>query len=279
MRVLVTGAGGLLGGELVRQLGQRGHEGIACDRRMLDITDAARARDVVLRSSPDAVLHCAAFTNVDAAESAPSDAYRVNVDGTQNVARAAAEAGARFMYVSTDYVFDGEATEPYRPDSRPNPLGVYGKSKLGGEEAARLAGNWIVGRVSWVYGRGGSNFGSRVLERARAGETIRAFTDLFSAPTWVSDAAATLLTLFERSAPSGVYHANNASGTTWYDFALAALTGAAVEATVEPTSIADANLPAVRPRYSVMDVSATEAIVGPMRCWSDALTAAVAGGL
>ncbi|HSK19330.1 MAG TPA: dTDP-4-dehydrorhamnose reductase [Longimicrobiales bacterium] len=279
MRILVTGAGGLLGRDVVRQLGQRGHEAIACDRRMLDITDAARAGEVVLRSAPDAVLHCAAFTNVDAAESSPDDAFRVNVDGTENIARAAAAAGARFMYVSTDYVFDGESAQPYRPDAARNPLSVYGRSKLGGEDAARLAGDWIVARVSWVYGRGGSNFGSRALDRARAGETLRAFTDLLSVPTWVSDAAATLLTLFERSAPSGVYHANNAGGATWYDFALAALAAAGVEATVEPTSIADANLPATRPRYSVMDVSATAALVGPVRTWSDALTAAVAGGL
>ncbi|HSJ32915.1 MAG TPA: dTDP-4-dehydrorhamnose reductase [Longimicrobiales bacterium] len=279
MRILVTGAGGLLGREVVRQLGERGHTAIACDRLALDITDATNARDVVLRSAPDAVLHCAAFTNVDAAESSPELAFRVNVDGTENVARAAAEAGARFMYVSTDYVFNGEATEPYKPDSKPNPLSVYGRSKLGGEEAARLAGDWIVARVSWVYGRGGSNFGSRALDRARAGETLRAFTDLLSVPTWVSDAASTLLTLFERSAPSGVYHANNAGGATWYDFALAALAGAGVEATVEPTSIDDVRLPAARPRYSVMDVSETEKLVGPVRTWSDALAAAVAGGL
>ena len=279
MRVLVTGAGGLLGREVVRQLGERGHQAVPCDRRMLDITDAARAREVVLRSAPDAVLHCAAFTNVDAAESSPSDAYRVNVDGTANVARAAGEAGARFMYVSTDYVFDGEATEPYRPDSPTNPLSVYGKSKLGGEEAARLAGDWLVGRVSWVYGRGGSNFGSRVLERARAGEPIRAFTDLFSVPTWVSDAATTLLTLFECSAPSGVYHANNAGGTTWYDFACEALELAGISATVERTSVADVDLPAVRPRYSVLGVAETEHVIGSVRDWREALRGAVGSGL
>src|SRR5690606_32306022 len=128
----------------------RGHEAVACDRRMLDITDAARAREVVLRSAPDAIVHCAAFTNVDAAESSPELAFRVNEEGTANMARAAAEAGSRFMCVSTDYVFDGEATEPYKPDAPTNPLSVYGKSKLGGEEAARLAGDWMVARVSWV---------------------------------------------------------------------------------------------------------------------------------
>lgn len=277
--MLVTGAGGLLGREVVRQLAERRHDVVACNRRTLDITAAARARDVVLRSAPDAVLHCAAFTNVDAAECAPDEAFRVNVDGTANVARAAADAGARFMYVSTDYVFDGEATEPYEPDAAVNPLSVYGRSKLGGEEAARLAGDWLVGRVSWVYGRGGSNFGSRVLDRARVGETLRAFTDLRSVPTWVCDAAATLLRLLECSAPAGVYHANNAGAATWYDFALAALDQAGVAAEVEPTRSVDVDLPAPRPRYSAMAVTATERVIGPVRSWSDAMAAAVAGGL
>lgn len=279
MRVLVTGAGGLLGREIVRQLAAGGHEAIACDRRMLDITDGPQAREVVLRSAADAIVHCAAFTNVDAAESAEDEAFRVNADGTANVARAAGEAGARFMCVSTDYVFDGESTEPYRPDSPTNPLSVYGKSKLGGEEAARLAGDWIVARVSWVYGRGGTNFGSRALDRARAGETLRAFTDLRSVPTWVGDAAGTLIRLLEVDAPSGVYHANNAGETTWYEFACAALRQAQVEALVEPTRAADIDLPAPRPRYSVMDVSGTECAVGAVRSWSDALAAAVGEGL
>lgn len=279
MRVLVTGAGGLLGREVVRQLGERGHDAVACDRRMLDITDALRAREVVLSSAPDAIVHCAAFTNVDAAETASDVAFRVNVGGTENMARAADEAGARFMYISTDYVFDGEATEPYEPDAPVNPLSVYGKSKAGGEEAARLAGDWIVARVSWVYGRGGTNFGSRVLDRARAGEVIRAFTDLRSAPTWVCDAAGTLIRLLEVDAPSGVYHANNGGGTTWYEFACEAVRCAGLSATIEPTRISDVDLPATRPRYSVMDVKVTQQVAGPGHRWDGAMSMAIAGGL
>lgn len=279
MRILVTGAGGLLGGEVLRRLDARGHPSIACDRRMLDITDAARAREVVLRSAPDAIIHCAAFTNVDAAESDPTLAFSVNEAGTANLARAAAEAGARFVCVSTDYVFDGEATQPYTPDAPTNPLNAYGKSKLAGEQAAQLAGDWLVARVSWVYGRGGSNFGSRLLERARTGETIRAFTDLCSVPTWVGSAADTLLRLLENEAPSGIYHANNAGAASWYEFACAALALADLDAAVEPTSIADVDLPATRPRYSAMDVSATERVAGAIPDWRSALASAVAADL
>jgi dTDP-4-dehydrorhamnose reductase len=279
VKVLVTGAGGLLGREVVRQFGERDHEAIACDRAMLDITDRARAREVVMRSAPDAILHCAAFTNVDAAESAGALAFRVNVDGTENVARAAGEAGARFMYVSTDYVFDGEAAKPYLPDSPVNPLGVYGASKLGGERAARLAGDWIVARTSWVYGRGGANFASRLLERARAGEAVRAIADQRSVPTWVNDTADVMIRLLERSAPAGVYHANSAGAASWYEFACEAVCRAGVTAAVEAVEVADLSLPAPRPGYSVMDVSDTERVIGPVRSWNDALAAAIAEGL
>jgi dTDP-4-dehydrorhamnose reductase len=279
VRVLVTGAGGMLGREVVRQLGGRGHEAVACDRRALDITDAALARDVVRRAEPDAIVHCAAFTNVDAAESSPDDAFRVNVDGTENVARAAAESGARFMYVSTDYVFDGEASEPYRPDAPVNPLSVYGRSKLGGEEAARLAGDALIARTSWVYGRGGSNFASRLLERARAGERVRAIVDQRSVPTWVHDTADVMIRLLEQQAAAGVYHVNNGGSASWYEFACAAVACAGLTVEVESVNVDDLALPAPRPAFSAMDVSATERAIGLIRDWSDALVAAVDGGL
>src|SRR5690606_13958421 len=189
VRVLVTGAGGLLGREAVRQLRERGHDPIACDRRMLDITDARAANAVVGAERPDAILHCAAFTNVDGAEAEPDVARKVNVDGTANVALAAAHVGARFVYVSTDYVFDGAAAEPYAPYAEPNAVNTYGRTKLEGEHAAKLAQDTIIARTSWVYGRGGSNFASQALDRARAGEPLRAIADQRSVPTWVSDAA------------------------------------------------------------------------------------------
>lgn len=279
MRVLVTGAGGLLGSEVVRTLARRGHEALPCARADLDITDRHAARRTVAGTAPDAILHCAAYTAVDQAERQPDLAFRVNAEGTAHVARAAAATGSRFVYVSTDYVFDGESEVPYTTDARPNPLSVYARSKVEGEAAARLAGDWMVARVSWVYGRGGRTFGSQALERARAGETVRAFIDMESAPTWVHDAADTLVQLLERNAPVGIYHANNAGGTSWYDFVREALARAGVTGAVEPTRVADLNLPARRPRYSVMDVSGTEAAVGSVRDWKDAVSDAIEHGL
>jgi dTDP-4-dehydrorhamnose reductase len=279
VRVLVTGAAGTLGRQMLTSLARADHEPVGCDRAALDVTDRRAARDVIAAARPDAVVHCAAFTDVDAAERDPVAAFRVNADGTANVAHAADAAGARFVAISTDYVFDGASAEPYTPAARTNPLGVYGCSKLEGEAAARLAADWVVVRVSWVYGRGGRNFGSRALERARSGETLHAFADLHSVPTWATDAADHIRRLLECGAPSAIYHGCNSGGATWYDFARAALHDAGLDAAVVPGRVADAGLAAQRPRYSVMDVTATEALIGPIRSWRAAVTAAVADGL
>jgi dTDP-4-dehydrorhamnose reductase len=279
VKVLVTGAGGMLGREAVRQLHERGHDVVACDRRALDITDAAQASAVCAAARPEAVLHCAAFTNVDAAEADRKQAFRVNFEGTSNVARAACEAGARFMYVSTDYVFDGESPEPYRPDATTNPPGVYGRTKLEGERAALLAEDTLIARTSWVYGKGGSNFPSRLLELARAGARIRAIVDQRSVPTWVHDTADVMIRLLEQRAPAGIYHTSSSGNASWYEFAREAVVLAGLDVQVEAVTVSELGLPAPRPRYSVLDVSGTERVVGPIRTWDDALAAAVRGGL
>lgn len=279
MKVLVTGAGGLLGREVVRQLGERGHEAIACDRRMLDITDARAADVVICAEEPKAIIHCAAFTNVDAAEADADSARIINVDGTANVALAAAKVGARLMYVSTDYVFDGKASEPYSPDAPTNPLGIYGRTKVEGEQAARLAQDTVIARTSWLYGRGGSNFASRALARARAGEPLRAIVDQRSVPTWVNDAADVMIRLLEHDIPAGVYHACNGGSASWLEWASAAVDDACLSVQVEPVCVKDLDLPAARPPYSVLDVRSTAAVVGGIRDWSAALAAAVEGGL
>lgn len=279
MRILVTGAGGLLGAEAVRQLRDRGHDPVACDRRMLDITDTRAVNAVIAAERPAAVLHCAAYTSVDGAEAEPDAARRVNVDGTANVALSAAHVGARFVYVSTDYVFDGAAGKPYAPDADTNPLSVYGRTKLEGEHAAKLARDTVIARTSWVYGRGGSNFASRALDRARAGEPLRAITDQRSVPTWVNDAADAMIRLLECEAPAGIYHACNAGSASWYDWAVQAVKRAGLDVAVEPVSLDDLALAAPRPRFSVLDTQSTAAAVGPIRDWKDALQSAVEAGL
>jgi dTDP-4-dehydrorhamnose reductase len=227
---------------------------------------------------PDAVIHCAAHTRVDDAESDEASAFAVNADGTLNVAAACAAIGARLLYPGTDYIFDGRASQPYTTSSPAAPLNAYGRSKLAGEEAAREAGDYLIVRTSWLYGAGGRNFVSTILTRARAGEELSIVNDQRGAPTWTRHLAVVFAQLLEYDAPAGVYHATNRGDTTWYDLACSALRAAGIEGAVRPVRSEHMPRPAARPRYSVLDCSATEALVGPIPHWRDALHAAIAEG-
>lgn len=278
MRILVTGAHGMLARTLVRELEHRGHEVVGMGRDALDVTDAAAVERVVREWVPEAVIQCAAYTRVDDAEAEEATAHAVNADGTRNVARACRDVGARLVYPSTDYVFDGQATTPYRPDHPTAPLNAYGRSKLAGEEAAREAGDWIIARTSWLYGAGGRNFVSTILRRALDGAQLRVVDDQRGTPTWTGTLAATLAALLEAEVPPGVYHTTSRGETTWYDFACEALRLAGIDADVVPVPTDAFPTPARRPRYSVLDCSSTEAAVGPLPDWRDALGAALAEG-
>jgi len=243
------------------------------------VTNLADVDRVLGESTPQAVVQCAAYTAVDLAEAHEDEAMRVNADGTALVARACRRVGARFVYPSTDYVFDGTATTPYPPGARPAPLSAYGRSKLAGEVAAREAGQAFIVRTAWLYGAGGPNFPSAILKKARAGESLRVVADQRGSPTWTEDLARVILDLLERDAEPGIYHATNGGQTTWHGFARELLRLAGLPTDVEAITTADMPRPAARPRYSVLDCSATEAIVGPMRSWQAALEAALAEGL
>src|SRR5687767_1473965 len=170
MKLVITGAGGMLAQAVTSQVRQRGHTVVLADRAQLDVTDAKAVAHFITREHPDAVIQCAAYTRVDAAEREEVQALAVNAGGTAHVASACSSINACLLYPSSDYVFDGSAQRAYRPDDTTHPLNVYGSSKLAGEEAARIAARHLIVRTSWLYGAGGRNFVRTILERARAKE-------------------------------------------------------------------------------------------------------------
>jgi dTDP-4-dehydrorhamnose reductase len=279
MKVLVTGAEGMLARALRETLAARGHEVTALSRRELDVTDAPHVQYIVDAERPEVVVQCAAYTRVDDAERDESGAARVNADGALHVARACHAVGARFVYPSTDYVFDGTAHAPYAPAARPAPLNAYGRTKLAGEHAARAAGDALIVRTSWLYAPHGRNFVRTMLERGRAGQPLRVVDDQRGAPTVVSDLANMIVLLLERAAPAGCYHATNAGETTWFGLARAAFDIAGITADLSPIESAQFPQPAKRPAYSVLDCSATYALTGEAPHWRDALHGVIAAGV
>jgi dTDP-4-dehydrorhamnose reductase len=279
-RYLVTGAAGMLGHDLQHAL--TGRDVTAVTRAQLDITDAAAVRDAV--AGHDVVFNAAAFTDVDGAESRESEAFAVNAAGVENLARAAAEHRSKLVTLSTDYVFDGAATEPYREDHPRDPINAYGRSKAAGEElalAAHPSGTYVV-RAAWLYGAGGPNFAATMLRLAAANPTVSVVEDQLGQPTWTADLAAQLVALIDADAPSGIYHGTNSGQTSWFGFARAIFEEAGFEPErVRPTTSASFVRPARRPAYSVLGHEAwSRAGVPPMRPWRDALkAAAIAGAL
>ena len=271
MKVLVTGARGLLGTAVSAAAGTRGHEVVALGRDELDVTDAAAVREAIAASLPDAVVHCAAYTAVDRAESEPELARAVNVEGTRNVAEASAEAGAVLVYVSTDYVFDGRKRAPYLPTDERGPLSVYGRTKLEGEDAvADVGGEALTVRTSWLYGVG-NGFVPAILRRAREGGALRIVDDQHGRPTWAPHAAVAILDLLEGGA-RGVWHVAGGGDCTWLELAREALTLDALAADVQGISTAEYGAAAPRPAYSTLALDATEDRLGRrMPHWREGL--------
>lgn len=277
MKVLVTGGNGMLAHALARELPRRGYDAVVLSRALLDVTDAEAVTRELDAHRPDAVVQCAAYTRVDDAESHEADALAINGEGTRNVARACSAIGARLVYPSTDYVFDGSAATPYPPDHATAPLNAYGRTKLAGERAAAETDSLIV-RTAWLYGAGGRNFVRTILERARSGQPLRVVNDQQGAPTWTADLARTMTSLLELGAAAGIYHATNRGVTTWHGLATAACELAGIEIDIEAVSSAEFPVPARRPSYSVLDCSATYALTGEGVHWRDALAEAIRSG-
>ncbi|MBI4539302.1 MAG: dTDP-4-dehydrorhamnose reductase [Gemmatimonadetes bacterium] len=262
MRVLVTGAAGMLGSAVMDEARARGVDVTGPPLEELDVTDAAAAERVIVGARADWVIHCAGYTDVDGAESEPDQAMAVNAAGTANVACASAAAGTCILYVSTDYVFDGGGSRPYRPGDQPNPINAYGRSKLAGEVAVRESGaGWLIVRTSWLYGRGGRNFVDTILRLARERPRIEVVADQRGRPTWTASLAGTLLDLVAAGA-AGVLHAADSGDASWYELALATLERAGMNTPVAAISSAELARPARRPGYSVLDTADTDALLG-----------------
>jgi dTDP-4-dehydrorhamnose reductase len=275
VRALVAGAAGQLGRELVARLGPQ--LAWAGGRAELDVTDEAEVAALVARVRPDVVFNATAYNRVDAAEREPERAFAVNALAPRALARAAREAGALVVHVSTDYVFDGAAARPYREDDPAHPLSVYGASKLAGERHVLESGaEALVVRTSGVLARGGSaqkggSFVDRILAKARAGEPLRVVADQVFAPTFADELADALLGLVRLRA-RGLCHVTNQGSCSWHALAVAALAATGIDRTVEAITAADLRLPARRPAYSVLDTSRARALgLPPLRPWPAAL--------
>ncbi|WP_244863581.1 dTDP-4-dehydrorhamnose reductase [Paenibacillus cisolokensis] len=272
LHILVSGAGGQLGRELVGIKVPPSVKVTGMSRKEWDVTDLNRCREVTSMLRPDVIIHCAAYTAVDRAESDPDDAYRINAEGTRNVAVAAREAGAKLVYISTDYVFDGQSNVPYKEDDEPNPQTVYGKSKWAGEQFVQsLHDRYFIVRTSWVYGRYGSNFVKTMLKLGREKKRLTVVHDQIGSPTYTLDLARFLLELSQTDF-YGVYHATNRGACSWYQFAKAIFEESGMEVEVEPCTTAEFPRPAPRPPYSVLDHAQIRMQgFGDMRPWREAL--------
>jgi dTDP-4-dehydrorhamnose reductase len=279
MRLLVTGGAGMLGQAVAAAATRLGHDVVALSRAELDVTDADHVRRVVAAAEPRAVVNCAAWTDVDGAETAEAAATAVNGDGAGNVARAAAEVGARIVHVSTDYVFDGErehagggAGEPWIESDPVNPLGAYGRSKLAGEEqvAAATPEHAIV-RTAWLYGAGGRNFVDTMLALGAERDEVSVVTDQVGSPTWTVHLAEGLVELAERGDDVGILHATGGGSCSWYELAVEVFDRAGMRCRVLPTTSDRFPRPARRPAYSVLGTEREEAPVLPP--WQDGVAA------
>ena len=277
-RALLTGGSGLLGTALTEELAARGWEVASLDREALDVTDRRRVDQALGDLSPEVVFHCAAFTQVDLAESHPPEAFRVNRDGTRNVALACGRSVA-LVYPSTDYVFQGDATHPYRTDAPTGPRTVYGQSKLAGEEAVRSKeGSWLIARTSWLYGKGGTNFVDSMIRLGKTRDRLVVVEDQTSRPTWAADLSDALTDLVERGV-HGLFHVAGGGTATWYELAVESLRIAGVETPVDGITTEAFGAAAPRPRYSVLELADTQEILGrPMPDWRGSLRRYLTGG-
>lgn len=289
MKIFVTGVNGQLGHDVVFDLQKRGIQAVGSDLapdcasipeldyEPLDITNAAAVQETLKRIHPDAVIHCAAWTAVDAAEEPANQArvHAVNAEGTAHIAHACAQTGCKLMYLSTDYVFDGQGDPPWQPDCKDYaPLNVYGQSKLEGELAVvRAVERFFIVRIAWVFGQNGNNFVKTMLKLSQTHDTLRVVCDQIGTPTYTPDLARLLVDMIQTD-KYGYYHATNEGGyISWYDFACEIFRQAGRPVKVQPVTTAEYGLSkAKRPFNSRLDKSKLLQVgFQPLPDWKDAL--------
>lgn len=278
MKVLVTGVKGQLGYDVVNELTKRGDTAIGVDIDEMDITDKHSVQMVIEKTKPDAVIHCAAWTAVDLAEDEDKIAMvrAVNTDGTRNIAEICKKLNCKMMYISTDYVFNGQGTEPWKPDCKDyEPLNVYGQTKLGGELAvSNLLEKYFIVRIAWVFGVNGNNFIKTMLNVGKKYDELTVVNDQIGTPTYTSDLARLLVDMIETE-KYGYYHATNEGGyISWYDFACEIFKQAGYNTKVKPVTTEEYGLSkAKRPFNSRLNKSKLiENGFKPLPTWQDALS-------
>jgi dTDP-4-dehydrorhamnose reductase len=276
MKVLVTGVKGQLGYDVVNELNCRGHIAVGVDKEEMDVTDEASVARVLNEVKPEAVIHCAAWTAVDAAEDNEESVRLVNAVGTENIVLECKKLGCKLLYVSTDYVFDGRGDEPWKPDCKDyKPLNIYGKTKLEGELAvAGALEKFFIVRIAWVFGKNGKNFIKTMLNVGKTHDTVRVVNDQIGTPTYTFDLARLLVDMIETD-KYGYYHATNEGGyISWYDFTKEIFRQAGDSTKVIPVTTAEYGLSkAARPFNSRLDKSKlTVNGFKPLPDWKDALS-------
>ncbi len=278
-RILVTGSTGMLGSAVLRELSS-GYEVLGTSQNDLDITDGLKVGQFIAEARPWLIIHAAALTDVDGCEVTPGLAYDINALGTKNIAQAAKLVGAILIYLSTDYIFDGASKNPYTEGALPNPLSVYGKTKLAGEGfIAEELESFVIVRSSWLFGKGKIGFVEKIIEQAKIKKRLRVVGDKFGTPTYVNDLARAIFEIISLADKGKfipqreIFHITNSGFCSWLEYAQKIIELSGIEAvTLKPIKQEEFNFKAQRPRFSVLDNSRYIKLIGnPLRRWEDAL--------
>lgn len=250
MKIIVTGSNGQLGTDVMAELAAKGHDVIGADLPETDITNEAQVESLIAESNADAVIHCAAYTNVDLAESEREICKKINVDGTLNIAKACQNSGIKMLYISTDYVFSGDGEVAFETDSPKAPCNFYGESKLGGENAVtENCEKYFIVRISWVFGENGKNFVKTMLRLSKERESLTVVCDQVGSPTYTKDLSKLLCNMIETE-KYGVYHATNEGYCSWAEFASKIMELSGAETKIIPIPSSEYKSAAVRPSNS-----------------------------